>query len=525
MSLCLIDSEETFPTSYSRENYADGECECGNVALSGGENADFSSHANDQGRALLQSKKPIRTKTTGNPSALAAIHKGWESLDSRVMRWLVDVVYFIVLLLLLPVLLPRMAMRGKLRTDWRGRLGCLTVAPKSKPRVLLHAVSVGEVNALRGLVSSLANEELEVVVSVTTDTGMARAQSLFGDQHLVVRYPYDFSWAVGRFLRRVQPDVIALIELEVWPNMVAACSRKNIPVCVINGRLSDRSFKRYKFIRWLVSPSFRRLSISCVQSETYAERFRRLGATPVLVTDSMKWDNAILQNEVPGSQDLAESLGIDQERPLVVAGSTAPGEPELLEAAVEPEVQLLCAPRRPEWFDAAARAMPGCVRRSAGNSETPSVEQKTPRRFLLDTIGELRQAYALADIVVVGRSFGELFGSDVTEPVGLGKATIIGPACSDFAEMVAALVDGGGLIQIPASDLAAKIRALLASPDEAAAIANRGRSVIKSRQGATRRHARLLKEIIRGRDLKLMSLKEVAALVDDKDGDGEERTR
>jgi 3-deoxy-D-manno-octulosonic-acid transferase len=167
--------------------------------------------------------------------------------------------------------------------------------------------------------------------------------------------------------------------------------------------------------------------------------------------------------------------------------------------------------------------MPGCIRRTVVKDKGLPERSKATRRFLLDTIGELRQAYALADIVVVGRSFGDLFGSDVTEPIGLGKATIIGPAVSDFVDMVTVLLKGRGLIQVPASELALQIKKLLDDPAYATEIGKRGRAVIRSRQGAALRHARLLQALVDGRDLHNMSTKEVAALIQDESDDGEER--
>src|SRR5262249_14810801 len=145
---------------------------------------------------------------------------------------------------------------------------------------------------------------------------------------------------------------------------------------------------------------------------------------------------------VEGAEQLGVEMGIDRGKPLVVAGSTAPDEHELLVNAVPEGVQLLCAPRRPEWFDHAAAVLAGCARRSKGERGSSA------GRFLLDTIGELRMAYALADIVVVGRSFGNLHGSDMIEPVALGKPTIIGPAVADFQDAVDALLTGDGILQV-----------------------------------------------------------------------------
>jgi 3-deoxy-D-manno-octulosonic-acid transferase len=344
------------------------------------------------------------------------------------MAWMIDLLYLVFAVVSAPVWLVRMIRTGKIRTDWPGRFGRTAVLPKARrPRVLLQAVSVGEVNATLELVARLAEPPIsaEIVVATTTDTGCARAQTLYGDAHRVVRYPLDFSFAVRRFLRSIAPDVIVLIELEVWPNFVGVASRRGIPVFVVNGRLTERSVRGYGYLGPLVRPTFRRLALVTAQNEQYAERFRRMGtpAERVVVTGTMKWDTAEITGTIEGADALADALGIDRSTPLVVAGSTSPGEHELLVESVGDGVQLLCAPRKPEWFDAAAAALPGCTRRSTGESGSPT------GRFLLDSIGELRAAYALADVVVVGRSFGDLHGSDMMEPVALGKATVAWRGC------------------------------------------------------------------------------------------------
>ena len=410
------------------------------------------------------------------------------------MRWLVDGVYLLVAVLTAPLWLVRMVRTGKIRTDWPGRFGRTAAPPAGAgPRVLLHAVSVGEVNAVRRLVAELASgpEPCQVVVATTTDTGFARARSAFGNTHPVVRYPFDFSFAVRRFLDAIRPDVIALVELEVWPNFVADARRRGIAVCVINGRLTARSLRRYRRLKAMVRPTFGRLAAVAAQSQVYADRFRELGAPgeAVSVTGTMKWDTAEIAESVEGADALAQQMGIDRARPLVVAGSTAPGEHELLLQCMPAGAQLLCAPRKPEWFEEAAEALPGCARRSRGDRGSPT------GRFLLDTIGELRRAYALADVVVVGRSFGNLYGSDMMEPVALGKATVVGPAVDDFAETVEALLEGGGIIQSDAASLADVLARLLGDPAERSRLAEAGRGVIRARQGATARHARLIRDL------------------------------
>ncbi len=430
--------------------------------------------------------------------------------------------------------------RRKKRDAWDERFGKIAPVPDRPPgpnasplpRVLIHAVSVGEVSALRELIPLLVQgpRPVHVILSVGTDTGIARARELYSDTCDIVRYPLDFSWAVRRFMHAVRPDAVALVELEIWPNFVKACVRgrdgRPIPVGVINGRLSERSFRGYRRFRWFFRPSFRRLAFAAVQNEEYATRFRAMGVPSerCFVTSSMKWDSARIADDVPGSADLAREMGIARGEgsgggegsaaPLVVAGSTAEDEEKLLHEACAKvgNVQLLCAPRKPEHFEEAAMALPGCVRRSAkarpDTQPQPGASadhrasavvatigptaNEVGGRFLLDTIGELRKAYALADVVVVGRSFGTLFGSDPIEPIALGKPVIIGPSVGDFAEIVRVFREGGGLLQRERGELSAAIRGLLSDPAKRAELARRGREVIRRHQGASARHAEMI---------------------------------
>ncbi len=411
----------------------------------------------------------------------------------------------------------RLLRTGKWRTDWPARFGRIAPLPAAPggaggpPKTLLiHAVSVGEVNAIRLLVRQLqeqAGAKLRLVISSTTDTGIARARSLFAPAHTVVRYPFDFSGSVRRVLDAVRPDAVALVELELWPNFTAACARRGIPVVVVNGRLSARSFRGYRRFRPFVRPMFARLRAAAVQSPDYARRFAAMGtpAEQVCVLDTMKWDTAEVADPklLPGAAELAAALGLDRGRPIVVAGSTGPGEEKwLLDAfRAQPEltgVQLVLVPRKPERFEEVAALVPGIIRRTQhpDGSATPvsTTASPGPRVFLLDTMGELRKAYALADVCLVGRSFLGLYGSDMMEPIALGKPTIIGPFHSDFADIMTALEDGAGIIVT--GQPAPAVADLLADPSRAAELAENGRRVILSHQGATARHASLLLQVL-----------------------------
>ncbi|MFG0313388.1 MAG: 3-deoxy-D-manno-octulosonic acid transferase, partial [Phycisphaerales bacterium] len=217
----------------------------------------------------------------------------------------------------------------KRREGWDQRFGHVRAMfddsslDPTRPRVMLHSVSVGEVNALRAIVPMLA-DSAEVFVSTTTDTGLARAQSLFGDMSRVhvVRYPLDCSWMVKRFLGSVRPDVVGLVELEVWPNFIKICESRGIPIGIINGRISSRSYKGYRRLRALLRPTFARLCFACVQDQDYADRIAAMG-TPddrIRITGTMKWDSVRADHgSQPGerAQQIAGEMGVDLERPVV----------------------------------------------------------------------------------------------------------------------------------------------------------------------------------------------------------------
>ena len=410
-----------------------------------------------------------------------------------------DIAYAVGAAALSPVWGSYLLKTGKWRTDWPGRFGRAEVPAKEwgTRRLLIHAVSVGEVNATRTLVDQLAEADgsLELVIATTTNTGFARADALYGGHPrvaAVVRFPLDFTRAVRGLLDAAAPDAVALVELEVWPNFVEACCRRGVPVCVVNGRLSERSFRGYRRVRPLIAPAFAKLAAVGAQTMAYADRFIAMGtpADRVKVLDTMKWDTARVEDAggVAGAHALAEEMGIDRDRPLIVAGSTGPGEERLLLDARPERAQLLLVPRKPERFDEVAALAP-MRRRTCGDAKSSSTDV-----FLLDTMGELRKAYALADVAVVGRSFNHMGGSDPIEPIALGKPTVIGPDVSNFADVVRAFEQEGGIVKTDEPGPA--IRELLNDADRRRELAERGRGVIAKHQGSTQRHVEMLIQVL-----------------------------
>ena len=392
---------------------------------------------------------------------------------------------------------------GRWRDDLRTRNGLVRGLTRRAPgpRILVHGVSVGETHALQPLVEALAASPAapDVVVSASTATGHERARAIHAPVREVVRYPLDFTWMANRFLDRVRPALVVLGELELWPSFLAACGRRRISVCVVNGRLSERSFRGYRRWRALVRPMFRQLDLVVAQTEAYRDRFTAMGvpAHRAVVGGSLKWDAARAKPDPALAAALAAALGIDRSRPVIVAGSTGPGEEVALLGGLPDGWQLILAPRSPDRWNEVARLVPGMPRRSrAANAvagkRTRLSPRDRPRVFLLDTIGELPAAYLLADAVFVGRSLISQGGSNPLEAAALGKPVVTGPDCANFADIVGALEEEGGIAV--SADPMAVVRGWQADPQSVVPVVEGARRAMAKHRGmAQSTAARILK--------------------------------
>ena len=427
------------------------------------------------------------------------------------MPTLHDLGYMTALAAASPYWLARRGTRTKVLNALRERDGRVSPFVGDGPRVLVHGVSLGEVNAARPIVTGLREAGVAVVVAATTRTGHARARDLYGDA--AVRYPVDTSAAVGRFLDAVRPSVAVSMELEVWPNFTLLCGRRGVPLVVANGRITRRSFAGYRRLGPVVRPSFRRLARVLAQEAEYAERFVALGtpADRVEVVGSTKFDAA--PREVDRDDALAAAVGMSPGETVIVAGSTGPGEEAIVLDAVRggrgvhlrasevgqpanagssptatPEIRLVIVPRHPERFDEVADLIArdhALVRRSG----KPGRDGPNPV-ILGDTVGELRAFYSLADLAVVGRTLVDLgerqHGSDMIEPCAMGRPTVVGPFTGNFAGPMRQLLDAGGIVQIDsADDLAGVLRGWLDDPAAAAALGGRAAAACEAGRGAT----------------------------------------
>ncbi|MBS0261494.1 MAG: 3-deoxy-D-manno-octulosonic acid transferase [Planctomycetes bacterium] len=424
-----------------------------------------------------------------------------------VLAWLLNSIYVALLLVYVPF---RWVVRRKGIAGWKQKfLGQVPLRSGARPCLWLHAVSVGEVVQLQSILRDLSSRhpELEVVISTTTPTGYDVARQRYA-QHSVFYFPFDFSWAVNAALSRINPTAIALVELELWPNFVLAAAKREIPLALINGRITERSFRGYSRIRPLMRTLLRKLSVVAVQSELYATRLINLGADPAQmhITGSIKFDGVETQRSHPRTAALREYFGLRDDEVVFIAGSTQdPEERYALESyqtlrARDPRLRLILVPRHKERFDEVARLVTGefrlpLVRRSgqAGADTTRSTPPDTPPVLLLDTLGELSYCWGLADIAFVGGSLTQRGGQNMIEPAGFGAAVLFGPNTWNFKDVVELLLthDAARVVHSGA-ELTFRLAELLADADGARQLGHRARDLVTAQAGATGRTVELL---------------------------------
>lgn len=429
------------------------------------------------------------------------------------MRYLIDLTYLIALLAYSPKIVYRIFRENRYKSGWSQRLGKIIRRDPQRPCLWIHAVSVGEVNAARTLIDALLADmpEYELVLTSTTDTGLDRARSLYGKTLTVSFFPFDFSWIMKRAMGCIQPKAILLMELEVWPNLTRLAFERNIPVLVINGRLSDKSFPRYLKIRPLVRGTFGRLRMVLAQTEEYARRFIALGCPPerVRITSSLKYDTARTEADGPAVQRLSEQIHLGRE-PLWVVGGTGPGEEQIaLEVfgrlKKEPalaSLRMAIIPRKPERFEEVSDliAQSGfCWVRYSRLKEANTAAEGQPDIILGDTMGDLNKFYAIATVVFVGRTLVPMGGSDMMEPAALGKCTLFGPHTFNFKQTVQELLADQGALEVSnADDLFEMTRKCLLEADFARQIAENGRRIILRNKGATQKTLQAVREVLSG---------------------------
>jgi 3-deoxy-D-manno-octulosonic-acid transferase len=436
-------------------------------------------------------------------------------------------VYSIALSLAFALMLPLFLLRReKYASGFRERLGSYPQFEHDGRRVIwLHCVSVGETNAARPLADALLKKfpDHRLVVSTTTKTGQELAQSAFADKADAIFYfPFDWKFSVRKALENYRPSVILLMETEIWPRLVREAKARGTKVVIVNGRLSEGSAKRYSLTGPLIKRIVADIDLALMQSDSDGNRIVSLGLdrSQVRVTGNMKFDLELSDSDAAVTQDLDRRFEISNSRPLVVAASThEPEERWILEAICSvaagdsgTKPRLLIAPRHPERFDAVAklveqfRSDPACewpvysfVRRSAAEREN----DKNADIIILDSIGELRAVYPLAEIVFVGGSLIPHGGQSILEPAVAGKAIITGHHTHNFDEVVRTFIESNALIRLPnktgepiVDELFDAISNLLENEDERTSLGLNAAAVMKANRGATARTVEKLGTVI-----------------------------
>lgn len=418
------------------------------------------------------------------------------------------------------LLLPRFAIdalrNGKYVTGLRQRLGDIPqIESDSRPTLWLHCVSVGEAQAALSLVRRLKETfpNHKLVVSTTTVTGQRLAQTIFKEQAAAVFYfPIDWAWTVRRVLRKIDPAAIFIMETELWPNLFRAARRRNTPTVLLNGRISDKSFRRYKRIRPFISRVLNNLTFAIMQTEQDAQRIRELGFAHdrIAAVGNLKFDSAGTAADDKLTNQIRERFSFADDRRLFVAASTHdPEEAVILNAfrivrGSQVNLRLLLAPRHPERFAEAASLLAASEFSVARASARAANDDAFADVVLLDSIGELSAVFPLAEIAFIGGSIAAHGGHNVIEPAVHGVCTITGPHTSNFAAIVKAMLAERALVQMsdtsePAAELARVIKELLSDTNRRVEIGARARAVCDANRGATARTLELLSSILDAR--------------------------
>lgn len=432
--------------------------------------------------------------------------------------WLRIVFYNLVLVLAgLPLALPyflwRRAVRKKAWPPWKDRLALrLPPAPPAGVETCwIHAVSVGEVLAVAPLIAALRQERpgVRVYLSTTTGTGQAMARKTFPSGVEVFYCPFDFWWPAGRVLRHLRPGQLIIAETEIWPNLYFRAWRSGIPVSVVNGRISDRAWPRYRRIRRWLAPLLTLPARFLMQSGVYAVRIRELGAPPerVQVTGNMKFDSLRTITPDPELAGKIRAAWGPSGSQALVAGSTMPGEEDILAGVFLrlrrdfPELRLLVAPRHPERFAAAGQAF---LQRGIAvryRSELSAAASVPADVILLDSIGELTALYSLAEVVFIGGTLVPAGGHNILEPAAAGRPVVVGPSMENFREIRELFQRREALLTVAgAAELEDLLRRLLASPAECNRIGALGRQLVDENMGAARRNLAAIYPPLAGKD-------------------------
>jgi 3-deoxy-D-manno-octulosonic-acid transferase len=408
------------------------------------------------------------------------------------------VIYTLAVLALLPWAILHLLWRARRQPDylrhWGERFGFFGTAPPSSV-IWLHAVSVGETRAAQPLVTALRQRypDHRILFTHMTPTGRATSEALFGDSVDRIYLPYDTPWAMRRFLRHFRPEFGLIMETELWPNLIAACREENVPLRLVNARLSERSARRYAKFPALTREALRGLTAIGAQSTADAARLETLGAQGVTVTGNIKFDIAAPEKQLELGREFRAGYG---SRPVWLAASTREGEEALIldawRKAGAGDTVMILVPRHPQRFDDVSRLASEAgfvVQRRSDNA----VLDPSTQILIGDSMGEMFAYYASADVAFIGGSLLDFGSQNLIEAAACGTPVLIGPSTRNFAEVAREAVACGAALSIgDAGDLVDQVKALLADADRRRQMSEAGRTFAERHSGATQRTLALI---------------------------------
>ncbi len=419
------------------------------------------------------------------------------------MLILYDIIYFFFVLTAIPILI----FKGKWRRELLSRFGFFPSEFMAKCQtskvIWLHAVSVGEILAAENLIQKMSGAlpGYHLVLTTVTNTGFDLARQRFVPMGIAVIYaPLDFRFVVKKYINAIGPKMYITAETEIWPNLFRALQKQQVPIVQVNGRISEAAFQKYQRVKFLFKNVLKAVSVFCMQSSFDADRIKTLGAVAdkIRIVGNMKFDQLVPEKIVHRSD-----FGYSDQELIWVAGSTHPGEERIVLNIYRhlksefSNLRLILAPRHVERVDEISRLLSTFVLPNVRYSQWFDRGIGGSDVLLVDTIGELRSLYQIADLVFVGKSIIGKGGQNVIEPAAYGKPVLVGPHVENFRQIVQIFLDAEAMVQVKDEEgLLEQMGFWLRNLESARAVGQRARDVVLSNQGATQRTLEEIKHLL-----------------------------
>ena len=414
----------------------------------------------------------------------------------------------VFLIVAAPYFLARSLVQNRFRKELVQRMGCFPALSLKKP-IWVHAASVGEVFCSIPLLKRIRKEfpQCEIVLTTMTRTGNQTAKTYIPEADAVLFCPIDHPIPLQRAIERIQPRVLLIAETELWPNLLRSCGKRGIPIIVFNGRISEKSFRGYLYFKFFFKECLKYVSLFLMQTEEDRKRIIEIGAASekTRVVGNIKFDQTIPSTTPKAFSEMAKVPGLKGRASLLIAGSTHPGEEEIVLGLfkdlrrINPSLVLLLAPRHLERLEEVERVIKkeslSWIRRTsfpvgfpAGQDQSGEEPKEPPEVILLDTMGELMSLYSLGTVIFVGGSLVPVGGHNPLEPLHFKKCVLFGPYMFHFSEISRSLIKAGGAIQVEGrEDLLSHLKRLLSDEGARKEVGEKGYQFLQKHRGATDR--------------------------------------